>query len=321
LLGSAAIIRFQVGLIAIAAVAWLVWRSVLDRGSPGGLRLAPLAGSVLGGGAAAVVAGAVDIAIGRPFLGTVAAYLVFNLESASQFGTSAWYTYLLQLLVYTAPPATLLLARPIWQACRRHGLVALGLAVFVLAHSLVGHKEDRFLFPILPLLFVLLGAALADLAAVGRRGRTALRWFWAVNAVALFVAIASDAQQNLTRPLLDVSRRGQVSEVAVVGLRNVPRFYLGTSVRLLEVRNLDDLVVAIESGRRPEAILFRPVPSTETLERIRALGLACAAPRIYTGDFADRMLVRLNPRRNRRRQPTGLARCEPVGINDGHPMP
>jgi hypothetical protein len=310
LIGVASIVRFQVGLIAVVVAAWLFWQSVRERGAPLSTRLAPVAGLLLGGALAATMAGAIDLALGRPFLGTVIAYVDFNVHNAAQFGTSAWYTYLLQLLLYTAPPASLLLARPLWQACKRHTLVVLAVVVFVAVHSVVGHKEDRFLFPILPLLFVLLGAALADLAGGSRWARASFRWFWAVNAVALFVAIASDAQQNLTRPLLEIGRRGDIAEVAVVGLRNVPRFYVGAGPRVIEARRLDDLMARIDAGHRPDAILFRPAPRPELLERLRRRGPSAArcAP---AGDFVDRLLVRLNPRRNKRRQPTGLVECEP----------
>ncbi|MEE8409364.1 MAG: hypothetical protein V3T05_07150, partial [Myxococcota bacterium] len=163
-LGVAAMVRFQVGLLWLAALGWLVWRATVRRPDERATeRWASVGGLLAGGLVALFVAGTADVAGGRPFMGTVWAYVRFNVGNPERFGTSAWYTYVLQIVAYTAPPATLWLARPLWRTFRAHLLVGTGLTSFILVHSVIGHKEDRFLFSVLPLVFVLLGGALAEI--------------------------------------------------------------------------------------------------------------------------------------------------------------
>jgi hypothetical protein len=310
LFGFAVTLRFQLGIVALAMVVWLVIQAGRDRDASLVTRLAPLFGFCAAGMVVLLAEGGRDMASGRPFLDTLIRYLRFNLQHSSKFGTSAWYTYLLQLVAYTIPPATLMLARPLWRAARAHALLSLCLLVFVLAHTLVPHKEDRFLFPILPLLFVLLGAALAQLREAGRWHRLAFGFFVSINVIGLGVATLSDAHRNLTVPLSQIGASGSY-QVAVVGTHQVPHYYLGVRSRARGFKTWQDLRTAMGEGHRPDYVLIRPVPEQGARAQLSSLGLACTAAGTFPGDLVDRALVFLNPRHNKRRQPTGLFDCRP----------
>ena len=86
-------------------------------------------------------------------------YFVANLLEgvAKSFGTSPFYAYFYLLLQNPfAPLALYCEAVAIVAVVRnpRHPL-AWAVAAFVLAHAAIGHKEDRFLFPLFPFLVVL----------------------------------------------------------------------------------------------------------------------------------------------------------------------
>ncbi len=305
LLGLAAILRFQLGIVCLAAGAVGAW-DVARRGS----RRLPLAlGLIQGGLLAAAAQAALDGAVGRQPFSTVLHYVAFNLAHAQRYGTSPWYAYLLQLAVFTVPPATLVLAGPMLRAFRRHLTVGVSLVAFLVAHSLIGHKEDRFIFPILPLLFVGLGAALAEARVTSGR-LWAHRLFWTVNCLALVVATFADAQRNRTTPALFIARHSPDATVAVVAIASPLDFYLGERAHLVHLRDQMALRTAVERGLRPRYVISRDAPTDEQLFALQNLGLPCSYE-MYAGDVVDRVLYALNPRRNLRRRPSALWRCTP----------
>lgn len=84
-------------------------------------------------------------------------YLAFNAAYSHTFGTTPFYTYGLLLLGVTLPPALFSRYRnfPWLKTYLPYYPALLYLAVFVGAHSFVGHKEERFMIPILPLWLLL----------------------------------------------------------------------------------------------------------------------------------------------------------------------
>jgi len=130
----------------------------------------------------------------------------FNLnifhQVAASFGTEPWYWYLFQINEKLIPPfgfailAGFLLC--IWKPSNR--MIGFGLLFFLLGHSLVGHKEFRFLFPLayfMPLLCVMVYEQLGDLYAQKHPKLLPIvsKVFIAVNTVALLVVSLSPAHQ------------------------------------------------------------------------------------------------------------------------------
>lgn len=168
-------------------------------------------------------------------------YLRFNLVEgrASGWGTSPFGYYwdvLFGSLGLAA--AALLLALCLLAARRAPGLL-LAAAGFALAHSLVPHKEGRFLLPLLP---VLCGLAAIGLEELGRwAGPRAMR---AGMAAVLVAAIASAARlPDLT--MADVGQSAFPAEESAYGRGAAP------TRLLLEAHDLPDLC-----GLRIEGISF-----------------------------------------------------------------
>ena len=300
ILGLACLVRFQLGLVWLAAAAVLGAR----RATRGGM------GFVAGGLGAAMLQVGVDAIQGRPPLGTVWHYLEHNMKHAAGLGVSPWYTYCLHLLAYTVPPATLVFLRPMARALRAHTMLAAALVLFIAVHSCIGHKEDRFMFSVLPLFFVPLGAALVEAVRGARWQRWGARFFLGVNAVVLLLATFSDAHRNLTRPLLDIAAANEPAHVATVGFPpgiQLPRFYLGETAVLQSFASANDLGQAVAAGWRPRYILARQ-PATAAEVVIAVPALQCQEPQIYSGDLVDRLLVAVN-RHNQQRAPTALLKC------------
>ncbi|MBC7792750.1 MAG: glycosyltransferase family 39 protein [Clostridia bacterium] len=282
LLGMAGMLRFQTGIIAVCAVAYVLYA-----------RQIRVAFAMAGAGLAALLTqGLIDLETHGRFLASLRGYVAFNAERSSSFGEAPWFTYLVLLVLVTIPPLTLWLVRPIWDAARAHALVSISLMVFVVLHSFVPHKEERFLFSAFPLAFVLIGAALAH---VRRSVRTA---FWLLNGLALAVATLSDGQHSIIDPLRDA----RTERIVLIGGFEAPAIYARG--------------IPIDRFLTPEDMRLMPLGSRLITYADRAPmelpdTLRCGPPQLYRGDFVDRALLLINPKGNRRRSAKVAIDCVP----------
>lgn len=156
ILGLAVAIRLQMGPAVAVAGAYALWRLPPERA----LWIA------LGGTAAVAFAGLVDWwTWGTPFL-SYAQNLRYNIGHgvAAHFGIEPWYQYPALLFVTFGAAFGLLLPFAVAGARAKPLLAALVLAIFV-AHQPIGHKELRFLYPLMLLVEALAAIGLAQAVA------------------------------------------------------------------------------------------------------------------------------------------------------------
>ena len=144
-------------ILGLAALAWLLLTGKLR--DSGRLALGALPVTLAGG--------LLDwITWGSPFHHLVE-YIRFNWaeSGAASFGVEGPWTYARTLLV-TAPLVTVLLLPATALLIRKSRETRVALVVgwlYLIFHSVIGHKEPRFLLPVLPLLAVLSAAGLVAL--------------------------------------------------------------------------------------------------------------------------------------------------------------
>jgi phosphatidylinositol glycan class B len=108
---------------------------------------------------------------------------------ASQFGTSSFLRYIsLLIAVIAAPPFSLIL---FYYGCkavikRFREPIVLAVFLFIFFHCLVGHKEERFLFPVFNALPIVIGFALPDLFDYYSRCK---KWIASLIRLALIITI------------------------------------------------------------------------------------------------------------------------------------
>ena len=140
--GLACGLRIQLLPTILLAVLWLCWKQWHHR-------LPALAAGVT---LSAAFFGVIDtLTLGAPFLSYIRYFQANILEHrAATYGVSPWYYYFI-VIACALGPALLFC----WHGARRSPFLATMAMSIVLAHSCIGHKEDRFLYPALPMFLVL----------------------------------------------------------------------------------------------------------------------------------------------------------------------
>ena len=107
--------------------------------------------------------GLAEFVITGGFLGGVFEFLRFNIIAghASEWGTSPWYHYV--LLVSLIVGVVLYFLPMGIEKDSRSVLLGLLILPFLTAFSLVPHKEDRYISPIIPFIHILIGNALSKM--------------------------------------------------------------------------------------------------------------------------------------------------------------
>jgi phosphatidylinositol glycan class B len=162
----ATLVRFQNGLFALGFVLWLLLEQ----------RRKDAYSFVRAALGCAIAGGILDwVTWGRPF-NSVLAYMEFNLldGGASIFGVEPFWYYIESLWGSTGPSLIAFAAVGLLGATRQPVLGTIAFA-YLLVHSLIPHKELRFIVPLFPLCAVLIGLG-ADRVYGHSRSRHTLWW-------------------------------------------------------------------------------------------------------------------------------------------------
>lgn len=224
-----------------------------------------------------------------------------------------WH-YILTLLAALIPPASMLLLAAAIKGGRQLPLLGIAALAFLASHSLLANKQERFLLPILPVLFILIVVGRPWLAA--RMGGGGGRWyrgmwwyFWTVNAVLLIVLTFSFAKKDRVAPLLYVYRRHDATGVLVAQYNqtfHVPDYYLGRpkpKLVVLEKRNHAALAAWVsDSGSAINyVILYSDSAETDRAFLEGMLHRNLTLLTVIAPSLADRLAHAINPRHNKAR--------------------
>ncbi len=159
LLGLSLMTRVQLAPALAVVMLWTNWRPERWR----------LAATLAGMAIVLVAAGVLDtLTLGYPFA-SIWRYLLYNIYYgvSSTFGVEVWPYYLLgELGVWGGAGATVLLLVVI--GAWRQPLLLVVAIVILAVHSVIGHKEYRFIYPAIVPLTALAGIGLAQMTCWGR---------------------------------------------------------------------------------------------------------------------------------------------------------
>ena len=247
-----------------------------------------------------VASGLADVALGGGFHQSLRTYVRYNLTYSSTFGVTPWYTFVLLFLGLSLPPVFLARYRGMdWRACYQPLLPALLMfAVFLAAHSVVPHKEERFVIPALPL-FLLLLTPLAVHLLEARRQRWRVALFAIANGIGLVLVVTTPPQRNVLGLARWLDQRPGIDTV-VMAQDNVllPAAFIGHPV----VRQRREAVD--QAGRNPIGCnaVIASLATTDVAARLIESPSYREVARFSPGPL-EAAIVWLNPRHNARRGP------------------
>ncbi len=270
LLGLAFAFRFQ---MAFAIVALLLWLGMRGGGWKLSARVAAAAGVIV------VLSFAVDSWFYGEWVLTPWTYFRVNLleGTAASFGTSPWYFYPVQIVLWSAPPLGLALGALLVSAAliRRGSPWVLCSVAFVLGHSLIGHKELRFLFPLIYAVPVLVAysASALDRVFTSTSWRRAILWPLAMQNLVLLAVLATPAihrgknfDWHYFRTLWEFAER---VDQPVLVLHDLEDPYEVFDLRANVYRHPSITGVRLATDRRSEDSAFGTMPSGPSLLVIR----------------------------------------------------
>lgn len=223
---------------------------------------------------------------------------------AEGYPSSPPWHYILTLLAALIPPASILLLAAAVKGGSRLHFLAIATLAFLLSHSLVANKQERFLLPILPVLFILIVAGLPWLA--GRMGRAygGMWWyFWIVNTALLVIVTFSFSKKDRVAPLLFVYHRHDATGVLVAQNNqtfSVPEYYLGKPrPALVVVERGQDVENSAKGLPINYVIVYSDTPEVDRVFLAGALHRNLTLLTVIQPSLTDRLAHAINPRHNR----------------------
>jgi 4-amino-4-deoxy-L-arabinose transferase-like glycosyltransferase len=153
------------------------------------------------------------------FFGSFRVYIQHNLTHAQDYIVGPWYRYLLLLVGLFIPPFSLLFLAAIVRWVKRFDVLIWAALAFLIIHSAVPGKQERFILPLFPLL-ALMGSAGLQFWQESRPSfapwiRWGWRWFWGVNAVLCVIAVFNYSQKARIASFVYLYERGDAQGVVV----------------------------------------------------------------------------------------------------------
>ena len=309
LMGVATLLRFQCGIFYVVYGLAFLWRERRVIKSLVGASLATL-----------LIQSTIDLSLGRFPLETLYNYLLKN-QDTSQYGVHPWWSTWLAWAGFLLLPLFFVFLGDFKKFWARHEKALLALLAFLLLHSAVPHKEERFIYPILGVSLILLAWFPARRAfshwSGGQKIMASL--ILLLNTIAILATSFQNTQSGVVVPLSQVSKQFQNVRIFDLGSpvadSKIWKVFLSEYSDLVQVENIDAHLID-ETFRRSspiEAVLIcaaKPdkVAQLLALSQITSPVFRCTEAQ-EAGSWIDRLIFKMNPRRNVRRQPNWWMIC------------
>lgn len=311
-LGIATLFRFHVGLIYIP----LLFVFAFDR------RWKLVAAGVAVGFLTLLEQIAIDHFAGKELLGTLVAYITENQGGGAKYGVMPWYNTWLLVLALAFFPFSLVFWRQTKEMFVRHWRYIIPFLIFVTAHSMAAHKEERFMYPIVGIIFLIV----SDLWGNSSDNKWVKRLFAPVvlglNAIALPIACLNNTQVGEIEPLaVPASRYDSVlflDAKSLVAQSRIKEFFLRSpsEIRSIETEEIDSFLIDDSLRNEPQwqaAVLMTSEPESQpylqSLANLETELSKCGEVRAASS-MVDGLIYKMNPKHNQRRRPTWFLVCK-----------
>jgi hypothetical protein len=299
LMGLATLFRYQVGLVFVTYGVILCFRKEIK----------PLMIYGFSGIGILLMEITVDLMSGRGPLQTLQSYFLVNQGGAVSMGVQPWYTHILLLSVLTLFPVSLLFWDQVKSLFKNHTVLCLSFIVFVSIHSIIPHKEERFMFPIIPFLLIALAFVWSQKKDSLWVNRCYFPLMLILNTVGLLFIMSLNPLDNLIKPLRHL--QSETDFASVIDLSDISNTFLKDFVIWKDIHFISRESINTELLAHTLLILASQSEPTDVIRTFRLTNIQneTCSQKYDAGSWLDALLYKLNPRIHHRRQPTNYIIC------------
>jgi hypothetical protein len=260
----------------------------------------------------------IEYSWGRAPLSTLIEYFRAN-QNPAQYGSSPWYgTWLTWLALFYFPFSVGLFSG--WRQWLKHPLLLGSSLIFVLAHSLVAHKEERFLYPILGISLMLMAVLWNEKWGSQFERRFFRPVFFVLNGLLLAIGCFVNTQLGEVGVPLKIQAQSDrvlyLDHDSLVGQGWMHELFIRGESRLVTTNQpLNDELIRAQVSQNSNYDGFVLLTSNpEFIGEIDSFSgkrweeFICKNKEEMVS-LTDRWLYNLNPKRNFRRRPTWFVAC------------
>lgn len=221
--------------------------------------------------------GVVDYYVcGMPF-GKIIAYIDYNFNNSSDYISRPVFDYILIIPGLFLPPIGLFLFLGIFKNIKKHLHIFLGVILFLIFHSLVENKQERFIFTILPIILLIGTIGLQDFLKndfwTKRQKLVKGFWvfFWLVNTYGLVFMTTYYTKESRIEAVRYLRSQGDAERILVENIPRgsisvVPEFYNGKQFLSMEAITSTEALIEYNQNVlshkwvKPDYILFEVNP-------------------------------------------------------------
>ncbi len=254
--------------------------------------------------------------LGSPLASPIA-YLQYNASGAMwTYITRPWYNYLLLILGAFVPPFSFLILTGFFRAIRRAPLMFAATFVFLLIHSIIPNKQERFIGTIIPELVVLgvigiyiwLNSPRKKLSP--RFLRISLVIFWCLNLPLMALTVFTYNKRAQILSLASLQSKTELRGVVLDEREKdflAPWFYLGDAWSknkfLVEVKNDKDYQTVFEEAKQGQApadyvIIYLEKNREQRKQSWESVFGKLVEEQRIAPSFVDELLHKMNPKYN-----------------------
>lgn len=287
--GVAAMFRFQAGILYVGMLLFLLFYDLKHRTK----------WFLVGGAIVFFLQVALDYATFGGFLTSMFGYYKLQRSVLALHSRQPWYNFSLLLLGLTLPIASMITIPAFLRSCTKYLWMSVPLILFVLLHSFSPHKEERFMFPIIPLFILMIGLGLNEIKGLYRKFN--LWWFWSVNSVLLVLTIFSPTLANVTEPMEYVRSSG--FDVFASDSPLLPEFFVAYKGKtdIVEKNKWKTYLCSLEKNKKTYIHSVFQQNETNLEISARECGIKLTLIKNFESGLADHVVAKLNPTFNRRR--------------------
>lgn len=305
-LSAAIFFRFSLAPVYFALAIWM-----LVKVSPG-QKLRALIYLGVGGLITAVIMVLLELANHKLPFSTAIEFIKYNFGAHIQtqsYGNMPWHMYLLIFLLFPLPVLSFFFWYPMFTAAKRYSALTTIFLTFLISHSLIAFKLERYVIPMLPITIIFLFSGIERFA--DRKWVRYPFYILLVLNVGMILPVALTMQQRagvdgaIAAGRLEGARFAHKIDPwrwAYYGFKSRGPYFTGST---------EEIIRTVTEQKLTDFHVFRFMYfSVKDRDLFAASGIQCRLKAVFRPDFLERVSIILNPAMNGRRNDTTIYGCK-----------